>query len=77
MAEARGRCHRCDHRRGQDQFPGLVLAWPTQSTPHRQAFAWGLGPRDGEPLVIGFDVAVTAGNGQIVLVLGFLDKVPG
>jgi hypothetical protein len=26
--------------------------------------------------VIGFDVAAAAGNGQIVSVLGFLDKVP-
>ncbi len=37
---------------------------------------WGPGPQGGEPHVIGFDVAVTAGNGRIVSVLGFLDRVP-
>ncbi len=45
---------------------------------HRQArFTWGLGPEGGEPLVIGFDVAITDEHDKISTVLGFLDKVPG
>jgi hypothetical protein len=30
-----------------------------------------------EPVVVGFDVAVLNGGGQIRSVYGFLDKVPG
>jgi hypothetical protein len=44
---------------------------------HQQArFTWGLGPDGAEPLVVGFDVAVTDGDGRLRTVLGFLDKVP-
>jgi hypothetical protein len=32
------------------------------------------GPADGEPVVIGFDVAVLGVGGQIGAVYGFLDK---
>lgn len=63
----------------QAQFPGFVftLAGPVDAH-HRQArFTWGLGPEGAEPLVAGFDVAVTDEAGQITTVLGFLDKVPG
>jgi hypothetical protein len=63
----------------QAQFPGLVfsLVGPVDSH-HRQArFSWGLGPRDGEPLVIGFDVVVTDEHDRLTRVHGFLDKVPG
>ena len=63
----------------QSQFPGLALtlAGPVDAH-HRQArFSWGLGPAGAEPLVVGFDVAVTNGAGQLTTVLGFLDKVPG
>ncbi len=62
----------------QRQFPGFVfaLAGPVYAH-HRQArFTWGLGPEGAEPLVIGFDVAVTDHDSKIVDVLGFLDKVP-
>lgn len=62
----------------QRQFPGLVFspAGPVDAH-HRQArFTWGLGPRGAEPIVIGFDVAVTDANGRLSSVLGFLDKVP-
>ena|SRR5215472_9038733 len=62
----------------QQQFPGLVftLAGPVDAH-HRQArFAWGLGPEDSEPLVLGFDVAVADDQHKIVSVFGFLDKVP-
>jgi SnoaL-like domain len=62
----------------QAQFPGLrfTLIGPVDAH-HRQArFAWGLGPDGGEPLVEGFDVAVTDDDGRLTSVLGFLDKVP-
>ena len=62
----------------QQQFPGMVftLAGPIDAH-HRQArFTWGLGPAGAEPLVVGFDVAVTDEDDKIVTVLGFLDKVP-
>jgi hypothetical protein len=63
----------------QAQFPGLTFTLlDSVDTHHRQArFTWGLGPDGAEPLVIGFDVAVAAENGQLTSVLGFLDKVPG
>ena len=79
MAEAHGR-DAIDATIGavQDQFPGLVFTLAAgRRAPPAGPLHLGLGPRGGEPLVIGFDVAVTAGNGQIVSVLGFLDKVPG
>ncbi|PZS13329.1 MAG: polyketide cyclase [Pseudonocardiales bacterium] len=62
----------------QRQFPGLVFApaGPVDAH-HRQArFTWGLGPEGAEPIVIGFDVAVTDADGRLSSVLGFLDKVP-
>jgi hypothetical protein len=63
----------------QQMFAGLVfsLAGPVDAH-HRQArFTWHLGPADGgEPVVIGFDVAVLDPAGQVKDVLGFLDKVP-
>jgi SnoaL-like domain len=40
-------------------------------------FGWELVPADGgEPLAIGFDVAVTKGDGRITNLIGFLDKAP-
>jgi len=39
-------------------------------------FTWHLGPPGAEPVVIGFDVAVLNGGGQIRSVYGFLDQVP-
>lgn len=39
-------------------------------------FTWGLGPEGAEPLIVGFDVAVTDDDGKLVTVLGFPDKVP-
>jgi hypothetical protein len=62
----------------QGQFPGFVfmLAGPVDAH-HRQArFTWGLGPDGAEPLVVGFDVAVTDDDNKISTVLGFLDKAP-
>ncbi len=62
----------------QQQFPGLVfrLAGPVDANHNQARFTWHLGPSDGEPLVIGFDVAVVNSGGQIRSVHGFLDKVP-
>jgi hypothetical protein len=80
LAEAHGR-DEIDALVGaaQNQFPGLTfsLAGPVDAH-HRQArFQWALGLADGEPVVIGFDVAVAAEDGRLSSVLGFLDKVPG
>jgi hypothetical protein len=63
----------------QQQFPGLVfsLAGPIDAHHQQARFTWGLGPEGAEPLVIGFDVAVTDDDAKIRTVLGFLDKVPG
>ena len=63
----------------QQQFPGLVftLGGPVDANHHQARFTWHLGPGGGEPIVIGFDVAVLNGGGQIGSVYGFLDKVPG
>jgi hypothetical protein len=80
LAEAHGR-EQIDQviAGAQAQFPGLrfSLAGPVDAH-HRQArFSWGLGPAGEEPLVVGFDVAVTGEDGRLTSVLGFLDKVPG
>jgi len=63
----------------QQMFAGLVfsLAGPVDAHHNQARFTWHLGPADGgEPVVIGFDVAVLDLAGQIRNVLGFLDKVP-
>ncbi len=62
----------------QQQFPGLVfrLGGPVDAHHNQARFTWHLGAADGEPLVIGFDVAVVNSGGQIRSVHGFLDKVP-
>jgi hypothetical protein len=62
----------------QGQFPGFMftLAGPVDAH-HRQArFSWNLGPEGAEPVVVGSDVALTGPDGQIVVVFGFLDRVP-
>jgi hypothetical protein len=64
----------------QQQFPEFVFTLGgTVDAHHDQArFTWHLGPAGAaEPVVIGFDVAVLDGDGQIRSVYGFLDKVPG
>lgn len=80
LAQARGRAA-IDATIGavQQQFPGLVfsLAGPVDAHHQQARFTWGLGPEGAEPLVIGFDVAVTDDDDKIRTVLGFLDKVPG
>jgi hypothetical protein len=62
----------------QQQFPGLVftLGGPVDANHNQARFTWHLGPAGGEPVVIGFDVMVLSGDGQIRSVHGFLDQVP-
>ncbi len=49
----------------QAQFPGLVmrLAGPVDAHHDQARFTWALGPPNGEPLVIGFDVVERDRNG--------------
>jgi hypothetical protein len=63
----------------QAQFPGLTFSLiGTVDTHHTVArFSWGLGPDGGEPMVVGFDVAIAGDDGRLAHVVGFLDKVPG
>jgi uncharacterized protein (UPF0128 family) len=63
----------------QCQFGGFVFRQVgTADSHHRQTrFGWALGPVDAEPVIVGFDVAVTDEAGRITTVLGFLDRVPG
>ena len=63
----------------QGQFPGFGFrpAGPVDAHHTLTRFTWGLGPDGAEPVVVGFDVAVTDEHGRIRSVHGFLDKVPG
>jgi hypothetical protein len=76
---------------GHDQIDDLIEAVHTQAPGHvfrllRDTvdahhdvvrFAWELVPESGgDPLAIGFDVAVMESDGRIRSVLGFLDKAP-
>ena len=81
LADVRGRAE-IDGLIGavQQQFPGFVFTLGgTVDAHHGQArFTWHLGPAGAaEAPVVGFDVAVLDGAGQIGSVYGFLDKVPG
>ncbi len=62
----------------QERFPGMrfALAGPVDSHHDLTRFQWQAGP-DGasEPLVIGFDVLVTAGE-RVRQVCGFIDQAP-
>ncbi|TDC66392.1 nuclear transport factor 2 family protein [Micromonospora sp. KC207] len=62
----------------QSQFPGMTfrLAGPVDGHHNQARFTWELGPEDVEALIVGFDVAITDGNGRLTQVLGFLDRVP-
>ncbi|PZG02575.1 nuclear transport factor 2 family protein [Nonomuraea aridisoli] len=62
----------------QGMFPGLVFTPGDQYDTHHHTarFTWHLGPKDGDPVAIGFDVVELAEDGRIRKVLGFLDKVP-
>lgn len=62
----------------QGQFAGLVFSLGKEVDAHHDIarFTWNLGPADAAAIVVGFDVIVVDGNGQIRNVHGFLDKVP-
>jgi hypothetical protein len=64
----------------QGQFPGYAirLAAGSVDAHHNLArFRWELVAGDaGEPVAIGFDVAVAGDDGRLESVLGFLDEVP-
>jgi SnoaL-like domain len=61
----------------QEQFGGLrfSLAGPVDAHHDTARFTWHLGAPGAEPVVIGFDVAVTE-DGRLREVYGFLDMVP-
>ncbi|MEU5781473.1 nuclear transport factor 2 family protein [Micromonospora lupini] len=63
----------------QDRFPGMTfrLAGPVDGHHDQVRFTWELGPDGVEAPIVGFDVAVVDGDGQVSQVLGFLDRVPG
>ncbi|MFC0508981.1 nuclear transport factor 2 family protein [Micromonospora costi] len=62
----------------QDQFPGMLfrLVGPVDGHHDQLRFTWELGQAGAEAPVVGFDVAVTDGDGRLRQVLGFLDRVP-
>lgn len=62
----------------QSQFHGMTfrLAGPVDGHHNQARFTWELGPEGVEALIVGFDVAITDGNGRLSQVLGFLDRVP-
>ena len=62
----------------QEQFPGFEfrLAGPVDGHHDLARFTWELGPAGAEAPIVGFDVAVTGGDGRLRSVLGFLDRVP-
>ncbi|MGA4992882.1 nuclear transport factor 2 family protein [Nonomuraea bangladeshensis] len=62
----------------QGMFPGLVFTPGEVYDAHHHIarFTWHLGPMDGEPVAVGFDVVELAEDGRIRRVLGFLDRVP-
>jgi ketosteroid isomerase-like protein len=62
-----------------EMFPGHVFKLLGDIDAHHDVarFGWELVPEGGgESVVIGFDVAVIAGDGRLRNVYGFLDKVP-
>jgi hypothetical protein len=64
----------------QAQFPGHVIRLADDGVDAHHdigRFRWELVPATGgEPVVIGFDVAVASEDGRLASVLGFIDKAP-
>jgi hypothetical protein len=63
----------------QGQFPGLRfrLTGPVDAHHDQARLTWELTPAEGgEPVAVGFDVIQRDADGQLALVLGFLDQVP-
>src|SRR5262245_22149277 len=63
----------------QQQFPGHVFRLLDDVEAHHDVlrFSWELVPNEGgDAVAIGFDVAVTEGDGHIGSVVGFLETAP-
>jgi hypothetical protein len=63
----------------REMFPGHVFQQVDGVDGHHDIarFRWQLVPAEGgEPVAIGFDVAVIAEDGRLQRVYGFLDKAP-
>lgn len=64
----------------QAQFPGHVIRLADGGVDAHHdigRFRWELVPAaGGDPLVVGFDVAVATGDGRLASVLGFIDEAP-
>ncbi|GAA4428942.1 nuclear transport factor 2 family protein [Georgenia halophila] len=79
LADVRGHAELSELIDGvREQFPTFTFSPLGEVDAHHQQarFRWALGPADGEPLVVGFDVIVLDDDGRIRDVRGFLDKVP-
>src|SRR5689334_14041589 len=64
----------------QGQVPGHVFRLRDGVDAHHNVarFRWELVPEHGgDAVAVGFDVAVTDGDGRIGSVVGFLDQAPG
>ena len=63
----------------QAKFPGFVLRRTSKVDAHNGAarFTWSLGPAAGPSVVEGVDFCELTPDGQLVEVVGFIDKMPG
>ena len=63
----------------QAKFPGFVLRRTSKVDAHNGAarFTWSLGPAAGPSVVEGVDFCELTPDGQLIEVVGFIDKMPG
>jgi hypothetical protein len=61
----------------QQQFPGLQFRLASGPDAHhdRLRFTWSLGDNGGDPVAVGVDFAVLAGDGRMHEITGFLVPV--
>ncbi len=61
----------------QQQFPGLQFRLASGPDAHhdRLRFSWSLGDNGGDPVAVGVDFAVLAGDGRMHAITGFLVPV--
>ena len=87
MANAReSPCERLDGQQArlEDRADGSTWQCPRRAVDvkrgvghyDRARFTRHLGPNGGEPVVVGFDVAILGEDGRLAGVHGLLDKVP-